>query len=288
MPQEAPRRLVPVSEPGKRHRRSLHTVSLIAASLAGAAQFAGAQADAGPERINYEADGIRMAALRAGDTDGVRVIFIHGTPGSAGAWDDYLADVPSGFEYIAVDRPGFGESGPDNAVTSLERQARAIEPLLEGESVILVGHSLGGPIAAMLAVMWPDRVHGAVIAAGSLDPSLEDIHFMQPVGEWWGVRHVLPRSIRNSNRELMALEPELNALAARLDRITAPVEIVHGTADNLVPFENVAFMEREMSGAALTVTVLDGQNHFLPWNSRADIEAAIGRIAAGQATGDTR
>ena len=74
---------------------------------------------------------IRLHYLRAGDPTGRRVIFVHGTPGSAYAFTDYLVNVPSGFEFISVDRPGFGKSGPDGAVVSLRMQALALRPLVE-------------------------------------------------------------------------------------------------------------------------------------------------------------
>jgi len=280
------RRIVPAPPPGERDRkrrpRSLHTLSLVAASITGAAQFAGARSAEAADVIRYPWNDTEMVAQRAGDAQGTRVIFIHGTPGSSGAWEDYLADVPDGFEYVAVDRAGFGESGPDDAVTSLEAQALAIAPLVDSAStpgVIVVGHSLGGPVATMLGVLRPESVKALVIVAGSLDPSLEDIHFMQPIGEWWGVRHILPRMIRNANRELMVLEQELTALAPQMADLTMPIQIVHGTQDNLTPFENVTYMEAAFTSAPLTVTVLEGQNHFLPWNSRPEIEAAIDRAA---------
>ncbi|GAA6154583.1 hypothetical protein NBRC116588_00560 [Pyruvatibacter sp. HU-CL02332] len=266
----------------KRKSRSVHTLSLIAASLTGATQFAGAQTAETTDLIHYEWNDTRMVAQRAGDPDGTRVIFIHGTPGSAGAWEDYLSDVPDGFEYVAVDRAGFGESGPDDAVTSLADQAEALAPLVDGANragVVVVGHSLGGPVATMLGVLRPHSIKALVIVAGSLDPTLEEIHFMQPIGEWWGVRHMLPRMIRNANRELMVLEAELEALAPLLVNLKMPIQVVHGTQDNLTPFQNVSYMEAHFTSAPLTVTVLEGQNHFLPWNSKAEIDAAIDRAA---------
>ncbi len=250
--------------------------------------MAGAQAAEAADLIRYAWNDTEMVAQRAGDARGLRVIFIHGTPGSAGAWDDFLADVPEGLEYVAVDRAGFGKSGPADAVTSLEAQAEAIAPLVDTAAtpgVIVVGHSLGGPIATMVGALRPDSVRALVIVAGSLDPSLEEIHFMQPIGEWWGICHILPRTIRNANRELMVLKEELKALAPKMSDLTMPIEIVHGTDDNLTPFENVPYMEANFTSAPLMVTVLEGQNHFLPWNSKAEIEAAIDRAAdSGQST----
>ena len=104
----------------------------------------------------------------------------------------------------------------------------------------------------------------------------EKIHPLQPVGTWWPVRKMLPRALRNANAELMALRPELVALAAMLKQVTAPVIIVHGTADTLVPVANVPFMESHLVAARCRKTVLlEGTNHFLPWNSEAAVRDAM-------------
>lgn len=224
-----------------------------------------------------------LSVLVAGDPHGTRVVLVHGTPGSAASWADYLLDPPPGLELVALDRPGFGRSGPVGAVTSLAAQAAAVAALLptDGRRAVLLGHSLGGPIVARVAAEHPGRVAALVLLAASLDPGLEKIHPLQPLGTWWPVRALLPRAIRNANAELMALQAELVELAGLLARITAPVVIVHGTADDLVPVENVAFMQAHLVAARCRETVLlPGRNHFLPWNAEASVRAAIGWAAS--------
>jgi pimeloyl-ACP methyl ester carboxylesterase len=219
-----------------------------------------------------------ISYLIAGDPTGTRVVLVHGTPGSADAWADYLLAPPAGLELVALDRPGFGRSGPDGAVTALAAQAAAVTALIatDGRRTVLLGHSLGGPIVALVAAEHPDRVAALVLLAGSLDPSLEEIHPLQPLGTWWPVRKMLPRALRNANAELMALQPELVALAGMLDQITAPVLIVHGTADTLVPVANVPFMQAHLARARCRSTrLLDGANHFLPWNAEPVVRSAI-------------
>jgi pimeloyl-ACP methyl ester carboxylesterase len=224
----------------------------------------------------------RVSYLRNGDTRGPRLILVHGTPGSASAWADYLTKPPVGMEVVALDRPGFGASGPEGAVTGLAEQAAAVIALMppDGRPVVLLGHSLGGPIvayaASLLATDQPQRVLGVVLLAGSLDPSLEAIHPMQHVGAWAPIRFLLPRTIRNANAELMALKPELLALQALLGRINAKVVVVHGTQDDLVPVANVPFMQAQITGArCLQTMVLEGRNHFLPWNAEDRVRQAI-------------
>ncbi|TNE56595.1 MAG: alpha/beta hydrolase [Alphaproteobacteria bacterium] len=267
--------------------RVLHVTALIAASFgAGAACSPHGEPLAGQqfETIEVASEEIHVSFFTSGNPEAQRVIFVHGTPGSAGAWTDYLEDEPGNFEYIAIDRPGFGSSSPDKAVVSLEEQAEAILPLLEqrdGKWPILVGHSLGGPIIAKVAVMAPEKVGGLVIVAGSFDPELEKVHFVQRLGEFWPIGQILPSTIRNSNRELIALKPELQALAEELGQIKTPTIIVHGTDDNLVPYSNVAFLQPKLENAALLEVVkLEGKNHFLPWNSKQEIVSAYQRLAA--------
>jgi pimeloyl-ACP methyl ester carboxylesterase len=219
-----------------------------------------------------------ISYLVAGDPTGPRLILVHGTPGSADAWTDYLLAPPSGLEVVALDRPGFGRSGPEGAVTSLATQAAAVAALLpaDGRPTVLLGHSLGGPIVARVAADHPDRVAGLVLLAASLDPEMEKIHPMQPLGAWGPIRKLLPRAIRNANAELMALRPELVALTGLLAQVTAPVIIVHGTADDLVPVANVPFMQARLTATrCLRTVLLEGSNHFLPWNAEPAVRGAV-------------
>lgn len=204
------------------------------------------------------------------------VIFVHGTPGSATAWKDYIHNVPPGFRFISIDRPGFGNSEPE-AVPELERQALVLGALMKDQEapVILVGHSLGGPIIAQAAIDYPEQVGALVILAGSLDPALEKINPLQHVGKWWPVSSLLPRALYNANLEIFALEIELENLAKNLHLIEIPVLIVHGTQDRLVPYDNVAYMKQKLTNARVDVVTLEGQNHFLPWNSREAVDQAI-------------
>ncbi|HAH08624.1 MAG TPA: alpha/beta hydrolase [Alphaproteobacteria bacterium] len=226
-----------------------------------------------------DGNGILVSYLQSGPDGPPRIVLVHGTPGEAEGWADYLLAPPQGTQIVAVDRPGFGKSGPGQAVTSLVAQAQALEPFLRDAGArkpILVGHSLGGPIVAQAACLYPDRIGAIVIAAGSLDPGLEEIHWAQYLGNAPPISWLLPAMIQNANHELLALEPELEGLQPCLSRLTIPIVIIHGTKDDLVPFANVAFMRAQFAGNPnVQVIVLEGMNHFLPWGAMADMKRAI-------------
>jgi pimeloyl-ACP methyl ester carboxylesterase len=225
------------------------------------------------DRVAYtDTDGTALSYLRAGEAGARRIIYVHGSPSDATAFADELVEAEPGFESISIDRPGYGRARHTGSVGSFERQARAIEPLLvdrEGGWPILVGHSLGGPIIARAAAMYPERVGGLVIVAGSLDPALENPRWYNHVAGAPPVRWIMPWMLRVSNDEMMAAPEETRRLAEVLDRVRCPVVIVHGTRDGLVPYENVAYMHRTLVNAASVRTnTLEGEGHFLVWNDR--------------------
>ncbi len=215
----------------------------------------------------------------AGGAGGL-VIYVHGTPGSARAFGRYLVEGIGSTRGVALDRPGFGESGPEGggSVPEFGAQAAAVAALIpDGERAVLVGHSLGGPIIARAAADYPERVGGLVILSGSLDPALEKPRWFNYAGG--AVRGLLSREMRNSNDEIMAAPAETGALGLVLDRVVCPVAIVHGTEDSLVPIGNVQYMERAFVRAAeVSVRVLDGEGHFIPWKREAECRDAIGWV----------
>jgi pimeloyl-ACP methyl ester carboxylesterase len=222
-----------------------------------------------------------ISYLRGGDPNGRRIVFIHGTPGNARGWADYLVDMRKNRLHIALDRPGFGRSGPRGAVVSMKRQAAAIKPFLrqaESNKTILVGHSLGASVAVQAALDYAESVGGLLLLAGAFDPDLEEANYIQLLGTFRPLALLLPRGIENSNRELLALKRELVEMAETLHKLSVPIGIVHGARDPLVPYANVAYMQKKLARVPLDVTTLKDADHFIPWHFKPAVEDALQRL----------
>ena len=236
---------------------------------------------------HFKADKLTMEYVEAGDSTKPLVLFVHGSPGSLSAFLWYLVDstlLENGF-LITTDRPGFGHSNFGVGEPSLDKQARILTRLIEihqsSRPVILVGHSLGGPLIAKVAMDYPHLVDGLVIVAGSIDPDLEpnETWFRAPLSTPF-LRWVLPRSFRASNDELYQLKPQLQDMVPDWGKITCPVAVIHGERDSLVPFGNVAFAEKSLVNAKVHYLLKKDAGHFIPWQNKDLVVEGILKVLA--------
>lgn len=225
-----------------------------------------------------------LAAGRPGDQ---RILFVHGTPGEAADWLPFLKATPPGQHRIAADRPGFGGSGPGRAVIALADQAEALAGLIAGGEApaVVVGSSYGGPVALRLAADHPHAVAGVILVGAAGDPSHERPHPVQRLVGRQALARLLPRALAHSNAELLALREELCTLAQNLDRVSAPVTILQGLRDTLVPPGNAHYIRERLVTAARRRLVLVGDaGHFLHILRPALVEEAlhelIGKVRA--------
>jgi pimeloyl-ACP methyl ester carboxylesterase len=115
------------------------------------------------ERVR-SADGVPIAYTVAGDGDGA-LLFIHGWACDRYYWASQLYDFADTHKVVVVDLAGHGDSGSDRTDWSIESMAQDVRAVIDHlalESVILVGHSMGGPVAVETARTMPERVVGVI------------------------------------------------------------------------------------------------------------------------------
>jgi pimeloyl-ACP methyl ester carboxylesterase len=109
---------------------------------------------------------IDVVELGAGDP----IVFIHGHAGSWTNWLEQLPVLARSHRVVAMDLPGFGRSPlPEHAI-SITEYARDVEAVMEQlgiDTAVVVGNSMGGFIAAELAIRFPARVSGLVLVSAA-------------------------------------------------------------------------------------------------------------------------
>ncbi|MDQ6653454.1 MAG: alpha/beta hydrolase [Acidobacteriota bacterium] len=114
-------------------------------------------------RVHYKSYGKGSDAL----------VLIHGWSCNLDYWRDQVPDFTKRNRVIAIDLPGHGESDKPQVAYSMDLFARAVDAVLRDAKVkraVLVGHSMGTPVARQFYRKYPQKTLGIVIVDGALRP----------------------------------------------------------------------------------------------------------------------
>jgi len=110
-------------------------------------------------------DGVPIAfgSRGAGPT---ALVLVHDWGCDSSYWGLQTEAFVAGYRVVAIDLAGHGRSGSDRADWSVDAFAgdvRAVVEALDLPRVVLVGHSMGGPVVLAAAAGMPERVVGVVV-----------------------------------------------------------------------------------------------------------------------------
>jgi pimeloyl-ACP methyl ester carboxylesterase len=133
--------------------------------------------------INIDAQETKMAYMdvKPGTPNGKSVILFHGKNFTGFYWKDVISFLSNaGYRVIAPDQIGWGLSTKPNSKYSFEMLAENNKLLLDSlhiDKVNVIGHSMGGMLAARFALMFPERTAKLILE----DPlGLEDYKTFVP------------------------------------------------------------------------------------------------------------
>lgn len=123
-------------------------------------------------------------------------VMVHGLGGAATNWTDLMGLLDDRLHSVAPDLPGFGWSPPpQDGDYSVRAHARALTALLEsvgdGRPVHLLGNSLGGTVALVVAATRPHLVRTLTLVSPAmpvLRPRLTNVHLPALAVPWAGQR----------------------------------------------------------------------------------------------------
>lgn len=187
--------------------------------------------------------GVALRVAQAGAPGDPPVVLLHGASSSAATWQAFgTALAASGYRAIAPDLRGHGGSArtPSYPLTGWSDDVVGLLDLLALERVALVGHSLGGYVASVVAARRPDRVSRLVLEDPPVPP-----RSMATVARGIRRRRLLlsfgllgPRR-RYDRRALLSAITQLRVPDPqwwdRLPGITAPVLLISGGPASHIP-----------------------------------------------------
>ena len=113
----------------------------------------------------------RLHYVTAGDPNAQPIVLLHGWPQTWYEWRKIIPRVTDSYRIIAPDLRGLGDSdrpptGYDK--TTVAHDIRALVESLEHESIALVGHDWGMPVAYLYAALYRESVSALVMLDASL------------------------------------------------------------------------------------------------------------------------
>jgi len=194
------------------------TVAYHCAGFVGFAGFAIASAQSPQAKSKFaKLDSSRIHYLNYGKGDEALVL-IHGWTQNADAWRDNVADLSARNRVIVVELPGHGQSDKPQLTYSMDYFARAVETVMRDAKVkraVLVGHSMGTPIARQFYRKYPDQTLAIVIVDGSLRPFGDQAMIDQLMGGLRGAKY------QDTVSQMMAFMGGANLSAEAKQRISA-------------------------------------------------------------------
>jgi pimeloyl-ACP methyl ester carboxylesterase len=235
---------------------------------------------------------VRFAYRKLGPQDGVPVVFLHHLGANLDDWDPRVIDgIAARHTVVTFDNRGVGGSGGSTAdsVAEMARDAAAFIHALGFDTVDLVGFSLGGFVAQVIAQQEPQLVRRMVLAgtgpAGGqgfnkinriatgdfVKAALTFRHpkrylfFTQTPNGQQAARQFLARlkertGDRDKKASLQTTRTHLKAIRAwglqkpdDLSVIKQPVLVANGEEDRMIPSSNSADLARRLPDSELVL-----------------------------------
>jgi pimeloyl-ACP methyl ester carboxylesterase len=233
------------------------------------------------------------------------LVFIHCWSCNRSFWREQLDVFAEDHRVVAIDLPGHGASSRTRQVWRLEAYAKDVASVVQAldlDRVVLLGHSMGGPVALLAAALLPDRTL-AVVCADTLQdadfkiPQEQMDQWLQafrqdfegqvrgfmgsmvvddpPLRDW-----IVEQSLQADQAALIVLMEEIGKFdqAAAMQKAGVPIRCI-----NAVPHGDMAVptnVEANRKYADFEVVEMDGVGHFVQLEDPATFNEHLRAILA--------
>ena len=226
-------------------------------------------------------------AFKRVEGDGPTVIWVGGFRSDMEGTKALALDAAArerGWNFVRYDHFAHGRSSGDWRQATIGRWRDDAVALIDSLSgpVIPVGSSMGGWMSLLATLARPDRIKGLVLVNPAQDfterlmwPGLAD-HERQAIlreGETLIVEeglgeYVLTRRMFEEAKDWMLLDGAVS--------ITAPVHILQGRADDVVPWRHQMELVERLTGGDVRLDLIEGGDHRL--SSPADLDRLVAAV----------
>ena len=248
--------------------------------------------------------GAKINYIEAGDPAKPNVILLHGLGGSTGNWIANMAALSQGYHVIVLDQVGFGKSDKPFLKYRVGTFVDFLDKFmfeLKIEKASLVGNSMGGWVAAMMAVKYPNRVEKIVLAdAAGIVPAKYDenqvyqlnnstrdeiranmkLIFASPMLQNNAVlvdQFMTSRVTANDgitiNAMIESIKRKEDFLNDHLGEIKKPTLIIWGKQDGLLPIADAYTFNKGIANSELVI--FDACGHVPQFEKAADFNKAV-------------
>lgn len=196
-----------------------------------------------------------------------KILFLPGAGASPDFWKPVGALLPADWSKEYFGWPGLGDQPHDPAIKGIDDLVRMVAEKMDGP-VDLVAQSMGGGIAARLAIEQPQKVRRLVLSVTSAGIDMAGLG----ASDWReNYRKSFPRAASwITEARAAALLP--------VEQIAAPTLLLWGDADPISPVAVGRHLDQRISGARLHVVA--GGDHDLAQTHAAEIAPLIERHLA--------
>ena len=218
-----------------------------------------------------EHDGVTLSYDESGPAEGRPIVLLHGLTTAASTWSLLSADLSTDHRVAALDVRGHGQSGHAPGTYDLAHWSGDVVAFLEavvGQPAVLIGHSLGGVLAAQVSMDRPELVTAVLLEDPPMFMSTADQFPTTPFAD------IFPM--------LLGVLRDLHERDAELDEYVALVSAMpagDGTgslADRLGPewaaLQGQALMDFDPAALA---SVIDGGLHDHDAHRPLDVPAVV-------------
>lgn len=261
-------------------------------------------AQTAPQEKSVTVFGAKIRYLEAGDAAKPTVILLHGLGAQAESWQLTIPALAQNYRVIAPDQVGFGKSDKPLLKYRVATYADFLDKFmaeLKIEKAHLVGNSMGGWVAALAAIKYPNRVEKIVLAdAAGLVPANVDINqiyqlnnstrdeiranlkliFANPVlqnnealVDQFFTQRVAANDGYTINQIIESIKRKEDFLNEKLGEIKKPTLIIWGKQDGLLPVSDATVFNKGIANSELQI--FDNCGHVPQFEKAVEFNKAV-------------